>query len=123
MRHNALEWAALTVSALAIGLVAILLMLEGLGATVPTDPALALRPEEGRAIALGWSIPGTLTNAGRDAAEDVVVEVKAMVDGEEETSEIEIPFLPGGSSVDVELGFSDRPEGAIQSRLVGYSVP
>jgi len=90
---------------------------------VPTDPALALRPEEGRAIALGWSIPGTLTNAGRDAAEDVVVEVKAMVDGEEETSEIEIPFLPGGSSVDVELGFSDRPEGEIQSRLVGYSVP
>jgi len=123
VRHNALEWAALTVSALAIGLVAILLMLEGLGATVPTDPALVLRPEEGRAIALGWSVPGTLTNAGRDAAEDVVVEVTAMVDGEEETSEIEVPFLPGGSSVDVELGFSARPDGEIESRLVGYSVP
>lgn len=123
MRQNALEWAALAVSAVAIGLVAILLIMEGLSATVQPDPTLVLRPEEGRSIALGWSVPGMLSNPGRDAAEDVVVEVTATVDGVEETSEIEVLFLPGGSSVDVQFGFSDRPEGEIESRLVGYTEP
>ncbi|CAN5777705.1 hypothetical protein BH24CHL8_BH24CHL8_04950 [soil metagenome] len=123
MRQNVLEWVALAISAVAIGLVAVLLVMEGLSSISAADPTLTLRPEEGRAVALGWSVPGTLSNTGRDAAEAVVVEVSAMVDGVEETSEVEVMFLPGGSSVDVELGFSGEPEGELSSRLVGYRVP
>jgi len=123
MRQNALEWAALAISAVAIGLVAVLLVVEGLGPMTAADPALTLRPEEGRAVALGWSVPGTLSNEGRDAAEAVVVEAVASVGGTEETSEVEVMFLPGGSSVDVEFGFSAEPEGEIATRLVGYRVP
>lgn len=123
MRQNALEWAALVVSSAAIGLVVLLLVVEGFGSMSPADPTLTLRPEEGRAVALGWSVPGTLANAGRDAAEAVVVEASATVEGVEETSEIEVMFLPGGSSVDVEFGFSAEPDGEITSRLVGFRVP
>ncbi|MDQ3407797.1 MAG: hypothetical protein M3472_06530, partial [Chloroflexota bacterium] len=123
MRQNVLEWAALAISAVAIGLVAVLLVVEGLGTMSAADPALTLRPEEGRAVALGWSVPGTMSNTGRDAAEAVVIEASATVDGVEETSEIEVMFLPGGSSVDVEFGFSGQPEGEISARLVGYRVP
>lgn len=123
MRQNVLEWAALAISAVAIGLVAVLLVVEGLGTMSAADPALTLRPEEGRAVALGWSVPGTMSNTGRDAAEAVVIEASAIVDGVEETSEIEVMFLPGGSSVDVEFGFSGQPEGEISARLVGYRVP
>lgn len=123
MRQNVLEWAALAVSAVAIGLVAVLLVVEGVGTMSAADPALTLRPEEGRAVALGWSVPGTMSNAGSDAAEAVVVEASATVDGVEETSEVEVMFLPGGSSVDVEFGFSAEPDGDISSRLVGFRVP
>lgn len=123
MRQNALEWAALVISAVAIGLVAVLLVVEGLAPMTPADPALTLRPDEGRAVGLGWSVPGTLSNQGRDAAEAVVVEAVASVDGAEETSEVEVLFLPGGSSVDVEFGFSAEPEDEIAARLVGYRVP
>ncbi|MDQ3492012.1 MAG: hypothetical protein M3452_01965 [Chloroflexota bacterium] len=123
MRQNALEWAALIVSGAAIALVAVLLVVEGIGPMSPAGPALTLRPEEGRAIALGWSVPGTLSNKGRDAAEAVVVEAVASVGGTEETSEVEVMFLPGGSSIDVQFGFSAQPEGEIETRLVGYRVP
>ncbi len=123
MRQNVLEWAALAISAVAIGLVAVLLVVEGLGSTSAADPGLTLRAEEGRAVALGWSVPGTMSNTGNDPAEAVVVEATAIVDGVEETSEIEVMYLPGGSSVDVEFGFSGRPEGEISARLVGYRVP
>jgi hypothetical protein len=64
MRHNALEWVALVVSSAAIALVALLLVVEGMGPMSPAGPGLTLRPEDGRAIALGWSVPGTLSNAG-----------------------------------------------------------
>ncbi len=123
MRQNALEWVALVISAVAIGMVAVLLVIEGVGPMSPADPALTLRPEEGRAVALGWSVPATLSNEGRDAAEAVVVEAVASVGGTEETSEVEVMFLPGGSSVDVQFGFSAEPEDAIAARLVGYRVP
>lgn len=123
MRQNALEWAALVTSAVAIGMVAVLLLVEGLGPMSPADPALTLRPDDGRAVALGWSVPGTLSNKGRDAAEAVVVEAVASVGGTEESSEVEVMFLPGGSSIDVEFGFSAQPEGEIETRLVGYRVP
>jgi len=123
VRQNALEWAALILSGAAIALVAVLLVVEGIGPMSPAEPALTLRPEEGRAIALGWSVPGTLSNKGRDAAEAVVVEAVASVGGTEESSEVEVMFLPGGSSIDVEFGFSAQPEGEIETRLVGYRVP
>lgn len=123
MRHNALEWVALVMSSAAIALVALLLVVEGMGPMSPAGPGLTLRPEDGRAIALGWSVPGTLSNAGDDAAEAVVVKARATVRGAEETSEVEVMFLPGGSSVDVEFGFSAQPDGVIEARLVGYRVP
>lgn len=123
MRQNALEWVALAVSGAAIALVALLLVLEGISATSPADPSLTLRPEDGRAIALGWAVPGSLSNDGSDAAEAVVVEAMAIVGGAEETSEVEVMFLAGRSSVEVEFGFSEQPQGEIQTRLVGYRVP
>jgi putative integral membrane protein (TIGR02587 family) len=102
-------------------LLALLLVVEGMG---PMSRVRAsLRPEDGRAIALGWSVPGTLSNAGDDAAEAVVVEARATVRRAEETSEVEVMFLPGGSSVDVGFGFSAQPDGVIEARLRATACP
>ena len=123
MKRNVIEWAVLGISVLAIGALVITLVIEGLGETTPADPQVELRAADGYQAALGWVVPATVTNAGDQAVENVVLEAEATVDGEPETSELDIAFLPGGSSVDIAFSFSAQPEGEVTVRLVGYRLP
>jgi hypothetical protein len=64
-----------------------------------------------------------VSNGGDEAAEAVVLEAGATVDGREEISELEVNFLPAGTAVEVAFGFSARPSGDVVVRLVGFRVP
>lgn len=124
MGRNVLEWVALASSVVAIALVVGFLAIDGLtSSTAPPQPTVEVHEAEGRQTDLGWSVPATLSNTGDEAAEVVVVEATAQVAGKEETSEYEVDFLPSRSEVEIEFGFSARPEGAIEVRLVGFRRP
>lgn len=124
MRRNIVEWLVLGASALAIALIAGYLAMDGLtGSNARPQPTVSLHESEGRETDLGWSVPATLNNSGDVAAEVVVVEATAQVDGEQETSEYEVDFLPSRSEVEIEFGFSARPDGAIEVRLIGFRRP
>ena len=71
----------------------------------------------------GWIIPLTITNDGDQSVESVVLEATATVDGQEETSEIELPFLPARTELQAEVAFSARPDEPITVRLVGFRLP
>ena len=119
-----LEWVVLAVSALAIAVLAGILLIDGLtGDQQPADPGVELRVAEGRAGTHGWLIPATVTNRGDDAAEDVVIEATATGAGTEESSQVTIAFLPPRSAVDVDVGFSARPDGEVTIRVVGFAQP
>ena len=119
-----LEWIVLATSALAIaGLVGVLLA-EGLaGPHDDPDPVVVLSMDEGRQATLVWLIPATVKNLGGDSAEDVVIEFTAMVAGTEETSELTVAILPAHSNVQLEVGFSAKPDGEVSVRVVGFARP
>jgi len=124
MRRNWLEWVVLALSIGAILTVATVLLVDGVGgASDPPNPRVELRMEEARESDVGWILPATVTNEGDQAAEAITLEATAMVDGEEETSEVSIDFLPADSEVDVEIGFSGPPESGVQGRLGGQRLP
>ena len=123
MKRNPVEWIVLGVSVLAIVLLVGMLVIEGLGETTPADPQVELRTAEAHQTSHGWVIPATVRNAGEQAVEGVIIEAEGMVDGEPETSELDVAFLPGGSSVDISFAFSARPESEVTVRLVGYRLP
>ena len=124
MRRNALEWLALGVSVAAIAVVVGYLVYDGVtGGLDPADPTITLRPAEAYQGQLGWVLPATMSNRGDKAAEAVTVEATATVAGKEETTELEIDFLPAGTEVEINLGFSSRPEGEVEVRLVGFRSP
>ena len=123
MKRNIVEWGVLAASVSGIVLLVGVLVVDGLSPQGPPDPQLELRMAEARATTLGWIVPGTVTNAGDEAAEAVVIEATATVDGSEETTEIEIQFLPGGTSVEVAFAFSAEPSGGLEARLVSFRLP
>ena len=119
MRRNWLEWLVLGASGASILVLVAVLTVTGLfGGERPPDPAVTVRPEEGREAANGWIVPGTVRNEGDKAAEAIVLEASASVGGETEMSELGIDYLPPGTEVDLEFGFSGRPDGEISVRLV-----
>lgn len=123
MKRNAVEWAVVIVSALSIALLVGALVVEGLNESRPPNPTIEVRQSEARLGTLGWIVPVTITNEGDQAAEAVVIEATATVDGETETSEQEINFLPPGTEVELAFAFSAAPEGDVTFRLVGYRLP
>jgi uncharacterized protein (TIGR02588 family) len=119
MKRNWLEWAVLAASAAAIvALVAALAVTGIAGGNRPPSPSITLRPQEGRETPSGWVVPATVMNQGDVAAEAVVLEATASVSGAEETSELEIDYLPPGTEVEIEFAFSDQPEGDVAVRVV-----
>jgi uncharacterized protein (TIGR02588 family) len=124
MNRNWLEWAILVVSvALVVGLVGYLLV-SGL---TNAGPAL-IRLEVTAAEAAdgpdgGWLVPLTMRNEGGSAAVSIVVEGTAMVAGTEQSSQLTVDVLAADSAVDLVLGFSGRPEGEVQLRVVGFETP
>ena len=123
IRRNVVEWVVLGVSVLAIAAVVLTLVLEGLNENAPADPRIVLRAGEARQGALGWIVPGTVTNGGDEAAESVVIEATATVEGEEESVEVEIDFLPSGTEVEVSFTFSSQPQGDIAAQLLSFRSP
>lgn len=123
MKRNAVEWAVIIVSVLSIAALVSVLVIEGLNESTPPDPSIEMRAAEARQGELGWIVPVTVTNQGDHAAEAVVIEATAQVDGEIETSELEVNFLPAGSEVEVVFAFSAVPATEVTFRLVGYRVP
>lgn len=123
MKRNAVEWLVLAASVLAIVALVGVLVAEGLRETHPPSPTVELRPAEARQAPTGWIVPATLANAGDRAAQAVVLEATATVAGEEESSELEVDFLPAGSSVDVAFAFSAAPDGEVTVRLVSFREP
>jgi uncharacterized protein (TIGR02588 family) len=123
IRRNAVEWTVLGISILAIAAVVLALVLEGLHENSPADPRVELRLGEARQGALGWIVPATVTNAGDEAAEVVIIQASATVAGEEEAVEVEIDFLPSGTDVEVGFVFSAQPEGEIEALLLSFRSP
>jgi uncharacterized protein (TIGR02588 family) len=123
MKRQVLEWAVLAISIVAIVGLAAVLVVEGLDESQPPDPQVVLHGDQARESDLGWILPATVTNNGDQAAEAVVIEATGTVEGEEESSEIEIPFLPAGSSIEMAFAFGGPPEGDITTRLVSYRIP
>jgi len=122
-KRNIVEWAVLVISVVSIGVLVGALVLTGLNENTPADPQVELKLDEARMGQLGWTLPATVRNEGDMTAEAVVIEATATVDGEEESSEIEIAFLPAGSEEDVVFAFSAEPESEVTVRLVGYQLP
>lgn len=123
MKRNAIEWAVLATSIVAIGLIVVILAVEGVSERRPADPRIELDTAQARMGAAGWIVPATVVNAGDEAAEAVVFEAAATVGGEPETSELEVDFLPAGTEVEIAFAFSDQPEGEITVRLVSFRSP
>jgi uncharacterized protein (TIGR02588 family) len=123
MKRNVVEWAVLGASIVGIVVLAAVLISEGISEARPPDPTVEVRLAEARQGDVGWIVPATVSNGGGEAAEAVVLEATATVDGQEETSELEVNFLPAGTTVEVAFGFSARPSGEVVVRLVGFRVP
>ena len=124
MRSNWVEWLALGMSVLAIGAVVGFLVFDGLtnGGTRAV-PSIELHHDAAYETELGWMLPATLRNDGDAPAERVVLEASARIDGERQTSSVEVDFLPSGTDVDVFFGFPSAAEGEVTVRVVGFLAP
>ena len=122
MKRNAVEWVVLALSIAAIALLAATLVLTGLNERRPAEPQVELRPAEARTTELGWLLPATVRNVGDEAAEEVLVEATAQVDGEEEASEMAVAFLAAGSESEIVFAFSAEPDTDVTVRLVGFQL-
>jgi uncharacterized protein (TIGR02588 family) len=123
LKRNPVEWTVLGASVVAIIALVGVLVFEGLVSDGPANPTVDLRPDEGYQGGIGWIIPASVRNLGDESAEAVVIEAEATIEGEPEISEIEVPFVPAGSTVDVAFAFSVRPEADVTIRLVSFRVP
>ena len=123
MKRNIVEWAVLATSVLAIGLVVAILAVEGFSESRPADPRLTLLSGEAHSAASGWIVPATVVNEGDEAAEAVVFEATASLGGEDETSQLQVDFLPAGTEVEVAFAFSAQPDAEITVRLVSFRSP
>jgi uncharacterized protein (TIGR02588 family) len=122
-QRNIVEWIVLVTSVVAIALVVGVLVVEGLQEQAPANPRVELLADQARPGEEGWIIPANISNAGDEAAEAVVIEASAEVGGETERSELELDFLPAGTTVEVAFAFSAQPDGEISVRLVGFRIP
>ena len=124
MNRNWLEWLILLVSTgLVLALVGYLLV-SGLSSRGPA----AIRTEVISSEAVdnpdgGWLAPLIVRNEGGTAAGAIVVEATAMVDGTEEASQLTVDLLAADSEVELVLGFSGRPTGEVEVRVVGFETP
>jgi uncharacterized protein (TIGR02588 family) len=122
-QRNLIEWVVLVTSVVAIVALAALLVFQGLQENEPANPGVELRLDEARTGLIGWIVPADVVNDGDEPAEAVLIEASAQVAGEAETSEIEIDYLPAGTTVEIAFAFSAEPEGEVTVRLVGFRVP
>lgn len=123
MRRNIVEWSVLGLSLVSIALLVGALVVQGLAEAEPANPRVDLHADRARQGELGWIIPATVSNAGDEAAEAVVLEAAARIGGATEVSTVEVNFLPAGTNVEVAFSFSQQPANEITVRLLGYRTP
>lgn len=124
MPRDWVQWAAAILGAVTVALVVGILVVDGAaGDGTPPMPSVAVHSEEGYETPTGWVVPATLTNDGSTAAEAVILVATASVSGSDERSELTVDYAPPGSEVDVAFGFSARPEGEVEVRVVGFRLP
>ncbi len=124
MNRNWLEWLILLLSTALVIILVGYLLISGLTSQGPA----VIRTELITADAAdspdgGWVIPLTVRNEGGTAAAAIVVEATAIVDGTEEASQLTVDLLAADSEVELVLGFSGRPEGEVEVRVVGFETP
>ncbi len=124
MKRNWLEWAILVISvAVVVALVGYLLV-SGLTKSGPAVIRAEVTAAEGAdGPDGGWLVPLIVRNEGGRAAVSIFVEGTATVAGKEESSELTVDVLAADSQVELVLGFSGRPEGEVQVRVVGFETP
>lgn len=122
-QRNVVDWAVLGLSVAAIVALVGMLLVEGFGASRPADPRVLLNSAAARAGSEGWIVPADLSNDGDEPAEGVVIEASATVGGNQETSQVEVPYLPAGTTTGLAFAFSTQPDGEITVRLVSFRVP
>ena len=123
MKRNVVELVVLGVSVLAIVILVGTLLVEGLTESRPTNPSVELHEDRARQGATGWILPATLRNEGDEAAEQVVIEASAEIDGATEVSRLVIEFLPAGTAVQGSFAFSAQPRAELGVRLVSFVSP
>jgi len=124
MKRNALEWVILVTSLAAIiGVVGFLVFEAVADGGRPASVGAVADMDRGTASDDGWLIPVRVFNRGGSAALSVAVEVKAIVGGTEEVSELTVDVLAGGSEVELRAGFSGQPEGDVAVRIMGLETP
>jgi len=124
MRQNAVEWAVLALSVAVIVALVAALVVDGVGDKgAPPRPTIVVHEAHAQATGGGWLVPATIGNDGDQAAEQVTVEAAAEVDGVQQTSQAEVDFLPSGATIEVAFGFTDRPDGEVTVRVIGYRLP
>ena len=123
MRQNWLEWAVLGSSVVVI--VALVGYLAVTAVSTATPPAISVvaHPDEARSTDAGWEVPVTVRNDGGEAALTVAIEGTASVGGETETAQLEVDLLGPGTQEELVLRFSAAPDGELELRLVGFSLP
>lgn len=124
MPRNWLEWLSLAVGVVAVVAVVSVLVVEGVtGGGRPPDPVVQLHADRAYQATHGWLVPATLTNRGDEAAEALVLIATASVDGVEERAEVTVDYAPSHTAVELTFGFSARPDGDVEVRVVGFRLP
>jgi uncharacterized protein (TIGR02588 family) len=124
MKANWLEWAILVISvAVVVALVGYLLVSGFANGGPAVIRAEVTAAEAAAGPDGGWLVPLTVHNQGGKAAVSIIVEGTATVAGKEESSELTVDILAADSEVQLILGFSGRPEGEVQVRVVGFETP
>lgn len=124
MRQNWAEWAVLAVSVVAVLAIIGVLVFDGLFAdTGPPEPVVEINAGAAYETATGWIVPATVTNAGGEAAEELVLRASASVAGDEEESEVTLDYLPAGTDVEIAFGFSAEPDGEVTVQTIGFRLP
>ena len=120
---NLLEWTVFGVSLVLIGLVVGLLLHEHF--TTCADPAdLAVTLGDAVAADGRYAVPVDVRNGGDTTAEDVHVQVTLTGGGDEEASELTLPYVPYRSQLRAWVTFSRAPAaGRLAARVLGYREP
>jgi uncharacterized protein (TIGR02588 family) len=123
MHKNLLEWTVFGCSLVLIGLVVGLLLHEHF--TTGEGPA-ALAVTLGDPVAADgrYAVAVDVRNGGDTTAEDVHVRVALTGGGEEETSDVTLPYVPYRSQRRAWVTFSRAPaSGRLAARVLGYREP
>lgn len=123
LEKNTLEWSVFAVSCALV--FAVIAYLTYVAITLGTSPP-QIKVAVGKAAPDGeyFRVPVTVHNQGDQTAEGVNVEVESQQNGETETAEFEVPFLPRHSEREGAVLFKNDPrKGKLKARVLGYQKP